>query len=303
MRKKMVLALFILCLLMFAGCKAHANVSYKDADKYVAGNQEYVGELNKLYINWICGEVNLIQDDNADKITITEYNDLDEDKKVHSWFNDHDLYIQFAKPGYYIIDANLKKLEIKYKDLNKLEVKLTSGTFNTTDIEADEVLFDLTSGDVNINDISADRVSFDFTSGDVNINSIEANEVKIDFTSGESNIKVIKADTLNIDLSSGNMKIQELYTKNLNYAMSSGDSELGIKACERGSFDFTSGDLSLKLPDDKYTQIKLDKTSGRFSTDKTYTKIADDYYFGPAFSDKVDISIYINMTSGKVKIL
>ena len=105
---------------------------YPDADKYLVGTQYYDGELKTLDIDWISGSVTLIQDETADQITVKEDNNLDDDRKVHSYFHDGILSVKYCKSGLRFgnVKSIDKQLFVTFPSLETLDLS----SWNTNNV-------------------------------------------------------------------------------------------------------------------------------------------------------------------------
>lgn len=267
MKNIMIIIMLSLVCLFFSGCSFYISVGkYSDSDKYLVGDQEYSGELVELDIDWVSGTVELIEDSSAEAITLKEETDYEaEELKVRSYFSDGKLLIKFGKSGYRgkVGLGQRKYLEIRYKDVSKIKVNLTSGSLKAESITCDSLDLDMTSGEVVINKLSCDSAE--------------------------------------IDLSSGKVNIEELVCNNLDCDMTSGKCVISVKTLKEGSFDMTSGRVTLTIPSTFATKVKFAKTTGRLKTDKTFTRVANEYIFGDIGSE-VESNIKVNITSGTFEI-
>ena len=69
--KRAFIALLSLLGLSLTSCTYYGT--YADADKYLVGDQTYTGELKELDIDWISGQVTVIEDTTSAEIKITVY--------------------------------------------------------------------------------------------------------------------------------------------------------------------------------------------------------------------------------------
>ncbi len=265
MKKIFYIFISLIMIFLVTGCISTVSIGYyKDSDKYLVGSQEYTGELSTLDVDWVSGTLTLIEDETSEKITITEENDLEDDKKVHSYFNNGTLYVKFAKSGLHAsIDNKKKNLEIRYKDVKTLLVTLTSG--------------------------------------ECKVNKINAEDFKLVVTSGSFKADEITSKDVRITLTSGSTTINELSTESLSYNHTSGSCYMSLKKCDNASFDMTSGRVELEIRDDIATKVVFKKVSGSLKSDKTFTKVGNEYTFGP-MDKEVTSNIDFDVTSGTLVI-
>ena len=236
--------------------------TYRDANKYVIGDQNYQEEINVLDIDWVSGSVTLIEDENIQGVKVEEVTNTTNDKeRVHSYLNDGELKIKYFASGYRRLNSSYlkKELTVTYRPgLSKINIDLTSGSLTAENITADTFVLDMTSGTASINTITAQTVNTDLTSGGILINSLSARELESDLTSGAI--------------------------------------EVGFSYIENADFDLTSGDIKMTLPEDG-GKVKVSKTSGSVNAYRECTISGNTYTFGNGLAD-----IKVSMTSGKLKI-
>ena len=261
MKKRFGLFLLGIIGLTLSGCGVNGGI-YPDGDKYLAGNQTYSENISTLDVDWISGNVTLIEDENIEGVKIEEDTDLTKESEwVHSYLNDGVLKIKFFASGYHLNTrfTYKKDLTITYKPtLNNIKIELTSGKCTASKLSADKCVIDITSGTVNVGTIKADKVVSDQTSGRIEIDHIETKEFDSDMTSG----------TLKV----------------------------GFTTLEKATFDMTSGSLNMTLPEDG-GKVKVSKTSGSVTANRECTVKSGLYTFGNG-----DADIKVSMTSGSVVI-
>lgn len=271
----------LLVIPFLAGCNGSVSLgNYENADKYLIGNQVYQGNITTINVDWISGEVKLIADEDAKDIQIVEENELKDEDKVHTWFNDGILNVKFfASDHRSRIDPRDKHVSITYNPsyLKIVSLSLTSGKLITPLISSDEAFVKLTSGNAEIEGIAANKVNLSQTSGSININKIETKELNINTTSGHLNLQEIKADKIVAELTSGNMN-------------------LSLVELDSGVIKLTSGTVNIKLPSDG-GKVTVKKTSGSVSSSRQHIQQNDLYIF-----DEGEMNLIISMTSGSVSL-
>lgn len=252
---------------------------YANADKYVAGSQYYDGELMTLDISWTSGSVTLIQDENAGQITIEEENNLEESKKVHSYFHDGILSIKYCKSGIRVgnIKSTDKKLFITFPKLTTLNLAITSGSFICEKLDAEKMNLKMTSGSIDLGEINSDDFRLKITSGEVNIASLTSKTANFDSTSGKITIDNLKVEEGKFHSTSGSINVK-------------------VEMANKLEFDLTSGNIDLTIPENGAT-LRLHKTSGKFNSTREHTTENNTYVYGDGSCD-----IKIDITSGNVTI-
>ena len=260
--KKAFIALISLLGLSLTACTTYGT--YADASKYLVGDQTYTGELKELDIDWVSGQVTLIEDTTSTEIKIVEESDVEliESEKVHSYFNEGTLKIKYWESGHVshsFISRN-KHIYITYPSLEKLTVDLTSGKFDSKKVSASEIKVNLTSGNVDLDEVVCETMATNVTSGIVNIDKITCNTYEANLTSGSVTI--------------------------------------GASTANEMKFSVTSGKVDLTIPESGAT-VSFTKTSGSLHLDRQdYTKNADGQYVYGDGACKVRIKV----TSGKATI-
>lgn len=254
----------ILPLLSLTSCLSISRYdSYPDANKYLVGNQEYKENISSLDIDWLSGNLVLIEDSTIEGVKVEEYTNLTKDEeKVHSYLNNGELKIKFFASNYHRLlrNSNYKKdLVITYKPkLTNLKIELTSGSCTAAN---------LTPSDCNIN----------ITSGNIEINNIVSN-------------------TIHLDGTSGNMELNKIETKEFYSDITSGDLNTAFASVEKAKMSLTSGDIDLTIPTSG-GKVKVSKTSGLVTTNRQCTINNGEYTFGSGES-----IIEVSMTSGRLTI-
>lgn len=263
--------------LALTGC---VNIEvYEDADKYLAGTQYYDGELKTLEVHWTSGTVTLIQDESAGQITVKEDNNLEESKKVHSYFNDGVLKIHYCKSGIRFgnVVSSEKQLFVTFPSLEDLQLGITSGTANIEKLDATKVKITITSGTANLGQINCEEFKIGMTSGKINVASLETNKADFDTTSGKTTIDSLK-------------------TKEATFDSTSGSITANVSEAEKLDFHITSGDLDLTIPE-KGATMTLNKTSGKFTSTREHKVENNVYTFGDG-----SCVLKVHITSGNVTI-
>lgn len=135
--------------------------SYSNADKYTSGDITYSAEsLDELYIDWVSGDIQIeVYDGDVIEIFETETEKLSKEERVHSYFDDGVLRIQYRKAaswGFNFNDLN--------KDLHiRIPRKLNDGERILEKMSIDNVSADITINDVQVEDYRVDTVSGDVT--------------------------------------------------------------------------------------------------------------------------------------------
>lgn len=278
----MTLAIITIC---FTGCVVSSN-TYKNADKYSAGNADFEGgKVKSLDINWISGNVKVTRHD-LDTVVVTETSDKDlkEAQEVHTWLDGNVLRIQYCKSGESFI---FKKIE---KDL---EIKIPK------DMELEDFHYDGASGNCSFQDISADTFDIDSSSGDVTLKQKgESSSIDVDVSSGKIDVTAETVDKIDADSSSGKIKVTAENAKKVKADASSGNIELHFANVPSDTeADASSGDITIYVPEDSDFTADVDTSSGDFDSDIALTKDGSKYINGDGSND-----MNLNTSSGDIEI-
>ena len=142
MKKLLSFLLLGLFGLSLTGCGASVGY-YKDADKYVAGNQDYDSSVTSIDVDWVSGHLEVATDYDVEGVSIYEETNAPSEKgRVHSYLNDGILKIKYAAAGYHFppFKSYSKNLKVLYNpaflSLEDLSIDLTSGTLKAGEIAA-----------------------------------------------------------------------------------------------------------------------------------------------------------------------
>ncbi|MGN0797029.1 MAG: DUF4097 family beta strand repeat-containing protein [Christensenellales bacterium] len=269
------LVLIIVCVGLLSACQLSSTVrcmEYANADNYLVGNQQYEGELTRILVNWYVGEVNFVQsDDNT--ISIVEDNELEDKQKVHSYFSDGVLRVEFWQSGLASkVNSKDKKVTITYPKCGDIELMSTSAKVTADKMYADNINIIMTSGYCSIGEINAKNFDFTSTSGSIVVNKMNCTIADIGSTSGGCELNKVQVDTLNFASTSGSAYAEIDSAKVVKIGSTSGSVNLKLNVGATISFSTTSGTFSCekehsdklgkKVIGDGETVIDVDTTSG-----------------------------------------
>ncbi len=151
------------------------SFSYPNGDRYTAGNTSIKADrLKNIEINWVSGTID-VEAYEGDTIEITEINshDLDEADRVHSYYTNGELTIQFRKSQFFVfgsLQQSNKKLHIK------IPKALAADIQNFT--------LDSVTSDNHISGLSVKHCDIDTVSGEITING-DVQDFDLDTVSGD----------------------------------------------------------------------------------------------------------------------
>lgn len=209
----------------FAGFDYH----YANEDSFTIGSAEVkAGNTNRLVIDWVAGSVT-VETYDGDTISISEP-EQEKEKNQLRWRQEGDtLTIRYcASTGSGQVGAKDLTVQIPAELADKLQY----------------VQINTTSAETNVSGLKAGELQFDSTSGELDV-------------SGAYRI-------LDVDTTSGGMKFAG-EVKNVEIDTVSGDVTMNCSETpDELSFDSTSGDLELLLPERRSFEASYDTVSGDF---------------------------------------
>lgn len=282
------------CCLLSACVGYTKTIRYDDVDKYLIGSQTYENaDIDELRIDWPDGQVVLVEDPNATCVTVAEENNLDDKRKVHSYYHDGILDIKFWQSGLhgYVLEKD-KHLTVTYRSVRNLVVNVASSTLKATELHVENADIEMTSGDIDVDGITCNKLTCTMTSGDIDINKIDCNVFILNMTSGNACFAEITATQASMSQSSGDITARALNVDTFRSNSTSGDLEASFVRANHIDIVLTSGDVEIGIPDEGAT-VAVASTSGRFKSNLSYSINQGRYVFGEG---KCDIGI--EMTSG-----
>lgn len=283
--KKANLFISLLAIPLLSGCTVRVKMPvYADADSYLVGSRNYEGSLTSIDIDYICGEVTLIEDSSVNLISVNEDSTLlKEEEQIRSKFEDGKLSIKFMKSGH-------------IARLNTKDKKLTL-TYNPVVLK--DALIRLTSGELKANSITArETVKIDFTSGDASISSIRTSALSVKHTSGNFSLNELYAVNASFNHTSGNINISASSVNKLNCAATSGSVNIIFKTLSEGNISLTSGSIDVTLPNNEGGKVYPKVTSGKVKSERECLIEHNAYIYG----DGEDYSLDLTVTSGSITI-
>ena len=233
----------------------------------------------------------IIQKGNVDKITVDycydkktlDYTFEESDstlsvKRVAKKFSFFDgIQINFETPKLIItvpegkydnLDVKLTSgsLEISELAVSNITVKDTSGSVKLSDIECDTLNVKNTSGVIKLNDITASSIETGSTSGRTDIENVETSSICANVSSGTIKFVNVSADEVNGEATSGSMKLEKLdVAKAMNLKLTSGSvsgSVVGAPEDFTIISNITSGTSNLTNGGTGSKQLNCNVTSG-----------------------------------------
>lgn len=243
---------------VLAGCTldiAPLFSEYENAELYQSGNFTYqAAEVTEIEIDWIAGEVNIVQSAEETLSVSEKYVAKEETERVHYYLDDSILHIKFCASDF--------KGSIHERD-KKLTVEIPAGVY----LEIHSVSSPVDLGSVNLSEISVTNVS-----GSIEGERLTAKSVRLETVSGKIEIGEVYADSLALQNVSGNI-----------FAT--------LSRATNAEIENTSGNVELTLKENLGTTIKVSLVTGKVISDLEYTQSGSRFYFygGGTNSLRVDL--------------
>ena len=236
------------------------NVQYDEA-KYNVGDAEYSGEVKRINIDWIDGNVDITYHD-EDSIVVKEAYDGkgDDSAKMRTSFENGVLDVRYCSRACMLPAMN-----------KSLSVVLPKGT------TLESFGYDATSAKLKFDEITTGDFEYDATSGTLDCDMIKASgEISINVTSGNITVeKALCASSLEFDSTSGELRVNGAeIDEDVSIDSTSGNSTIVFAKMCNVAHNSTSGNLKLTVPSDSGFVVSHDATSGK--TDVTVPMIIDD---------------------------
>lgn len=267
-----IIIILVALIMIFCSCSVVNNVKgivYKNADKYSVGNFEYQAEeIDSIEINWVKGNITLVESDNTTLSVKESGNKLNENQKLRYLIEGKTLKIQFWKSRYNgRIDSREKDLTVEIpKNLN-IDIDQVSGNVISKKLITKSLDINCVSGNTRIDSLSATSLNIDNVSGKVNIGNIICNNVDIDTVSGSLKIGNLNGENVDLNTVSGHVDIA--LSQATNVAVGSVSASVDIKLNNIGAtvdFNTVSGKYhssnGSKVFGDGACEIKVDTVSG-----------------------------------------
>lgn len=291
------------CTAGLCACNLTAKITYADSDKYSVGAFVYASsDVKAVEINWVAGEVILVQSD-LEILNVSENGtELSDSQKLHWFLDNGTLKIQYCALGYNRrIKSNLKKLTVELPYNIGYTVNVTSADVNAQSIDCIDFDFATTSGDLTVDTMNAQAVNLKATSGDVRLGNATVNDgFNASSVSGEISADKIAANSINASTTSGNIDIGEVDSKTtvdcktvsgevtiasmraskVKVGSTSGNIALTLMPTEDLDVDTVSGNVRLRFTDTLDATVNFSTISGSFKSSLAHETNGKNHKFG-----------------------
>lgn len=228
------------------------DFKYSEGDSYAAEGATLESKIDKLQVNWMDGEVELLScDDENVKFEETADQTLTDELKLRWKLKNGCLIIKYCASGSFNFGRLNKKLKI----------------YIPSDLMLDSIDVSTTSGEINVPAVNVKEISMTTTSGDVKSALGDVEKIKVTTTSGDSVIEAGKVSTIEVGGTSGNTSVKTTSVKKLTSSKTSGGCALITDDVDTVEMNATSGLQAITIPDSLGFTANVSSTSGRLSTD------------------------------------
>jgi DUF4097 and DUF4098 domain-containing protein YvlB len=258
--------------------------TYSHADEYTAGAGTVSGKVDRMEVQWLQGEVQILPAaEGTEGIVLEESGSLpiNQNTSVHYLLDGTTLRVRFAKSGGFVtMVSKTLKIYIPNKLLS-LEVNSTAADIRLGAITVDDCSISVASGNVRVDGVVTNRhFAFEAASGSL---------------TGHADCS---GSEMELDVATGSIDFSPTSCRNFDVIAGSGDVTIVLEETPNsGSFDVASGDMTVYLPVDANFTLALEVILGKFTTDFENTKEGNYYTIGEGTS-RFDV----RAASGNVKI-
>ena len=240
MKKITALILALVCVLALSACSGISlpGISYygeyADASKYSTGDFTYnANEIKEIEINWISGNIEIIQSDAATLSVRESGGTLETEEQMHYYLRAGKLIIHYCGSGYKKnIDASAKNLKIEIPENISIDVDNVSAGVKIGDIKAKDIDISSVSGRVTFADVTADDIDVQIVSGKTELGLTKDCDLEISGVSGSVKIALPAGigATLEFSTVSGSLSSELEYTKDKQkYTFGTGEIEIDVE--------------------------------------------------------------------------
>ena len=265
-----LISVFVIALMSLCGCSIY--YTYKDADQYKHGSGEITEEINRLDIEWLQGEVQVLPAPEGVENVILEETisqTVSKNVEVHYVVEGKTLKVRYAKSGEALLVMLRKNLKIYVPNkLLSMEIESESADVRIGKVETEDCVIRVASGDGRIDGMVVTRhMACEFLSGNLR-GSANCAGADLEFKTGDGMI----------DFSSTSCR-------NFSVVIARGDVTLTFDECPAsGGFEMAGGKMSLYLPAESDFTLTMEVLAGGLNTDFAYEKDGKHYVFGEGTS-------------------
>ncbi len=288
---------------LLSGCMVPTrhDVSYMFADRYVVGNGSCDAEnVDRIEINWVDGEITLVQGDDAEVLYTEEGTGLSAAQQMHTLLENGVLYIQYCESDYRgRIPGEQKNLTLTLPAGMKIDINNVSGTIRADGIFLGAARIDTVSAQVILGEVDFSSLYVYGVSGDLTADVLRGEEMYCSTASGALRVKDMQVERPWFESVSGSAEINSMCAADFEFYTTSGDVALTMLQDFPGSINTVSGNVFLSLPTLSHVTLRYESTSGEFTTQRECVMTErNKYSFGTGTAGMIAVAT----TSGSLSV-
>ena len=230
-----------------------AGYHYDNYDQYKTGGAEIKDEVQNIEVDWISGEVLLIETENT-AVSFEEKSShaLRSQDKMRYWYESSSktLHIKFCEPIVHSIETKEKDLFIYVPQnyaFNEVLFNVVSANIKMNNINAAVFDIDSVSGDVQITTNSTESIFLNSVSGNVTVNAANVSSLEFDTVSGDLEVSINTGKEIEMESVSGDLDLYLAKELGFNiYAETNGSVDYNMEVGGRGDV-YTYGSQELQV--------------------------------------------------------
>lgn len=281
------LAVIALLAVSLVGCGSRLTTTYANSKQYSAGSGEITASVRELDVDWSSGAVR-VETYAGSTVRIAERSSrsLPEELQVHWWLDDATLRIRFCASGQRLslLDAADKELTVFLPQelaLESLTVDTASADVTVAETYADVLHVSTASGHMELA-CAAKQMELSSASGGINLSVTGSCErLAAHSASGRIEAKLDSVELLKCGSASGSIAVEAAAADFVYAESTSGKIALALdKLAHDGKVESTSGEVSLRLPQDAGFTAKISSNSGKVHSDFAMKYDGESYVCG-----------------------
>jgi len=244
-------------------------------------------DITDLQVDWVSGGVRIVRSESDEIIWVENgYSEINESRWATATIKNGKLSI---------VSENQSSFNFMFLFRSRetyLELHLPDKQF-------DSMFLQLTSGIIDIRDLSVkQQLRVTMTSGRLQLFDSSAQDLNLNMTSGDVLILDSEFENANLTMVSGKMDLNSNINKQLKSRITSGRMNIVFNQVNPTEIDLdaTSGSIRLDLHQDANFTLRVNKTSGRLTTNFDGYD-GSNYVIGTGANQ-----YYIKMTSGEIRV-
>ena len=270
--KRVICLISVLMMALMSLCGCSIYYTYKDADQYQHGSGTITEEINRLDIEWLQGEVQVLPaPEGVENVVLEETanKSVSKNSEVHYFVDGKTLKVRYAKSGEALLMVLKKNLKIYIPNkLLSMEIESEAADVRIGKVETEDCIIRVASGDGRIDGMVVTRhMACEFLSGNLR-GSATCTGADLEFKTGD-----------------GMIDFATTSCRNFSVVLARGSVTLSFDECpSSGGFEMAGGKMNLYLPAESDFTLTMEVLSGGLNTDFEYEKDGKHYVFGDGTS-------------------